>query len=88
MDKLNKILRYPEKMPCDKRMHFILGVVFVSLALSGSLTDLQANVLNVIFAWSIEFYQKYTKSGQYDDWDAIAVVLGGLTVSLSNFIQG
>jgi len=86
INKLNKILRYPEKIPCDKRMHMLIGVVLVSI-----LTILTTNVFIIIpslitLAWGIEFYQKFTKSGTYDNWDAIAVVVGGLIVYASHIL--
>ena len=86
IDKLNTILRYPEKIPCDKRLHMLIGVVLVSI-----LTIFTVNVFVVIFAlvliaWGIEFYQKFTKSGTYDNWDAIAVVAGGLIVYVSHIL--
>jgi len=34
----------------------------------------------------IEFHQKFTKSGTYDNWDAIAVVVGGLIVYASHIL--
>ena len=84
--KLNKIIRYPEKIPCDKRMHFMVGVFYTAI-----LTVFTVNVFIVMpflvaLAWGIEFFQKWTKSGTYDNYDALAVMAGGLTVYLSNII--
>ena len=84
---LNKIIRYPEKIPCDKRMHFIVGVFYTAI-----LTIFTVNVFIVIpflvaLAWGIEFFQKWTKSGTYDNYDALAVVAGGLIVYLSHILQ-
>ena len=86
IDKLNTILRYPEKIPCDKRLHMLIGVVLVSI-----LTIFTVNVFIVLsalvlIAWGIEFYQKLTKSGTYDNLDAIAVVAGGLIVYISHIL--
>jgi len=86
INKLNKILRYPEKIPCDKRLHMLIGVVLVSI-----LTIFTINVFIVIpsliaLSWGIELFQKFTKSGTYDNWDAIAVVVGGLIVYLSHIL--
>jgi len=83
---LNKLLRLPEKIPNDKRLHVLIGVVIVSI-----LTIFTINVFIVIstlglVAWGIEFYQKFTKSGTYDNWDAVAVVAGGLIVYLSHIL--
>jgi len=86
LNKLNKILRFPEKLRCDLRLHMLIGVVLVSI-----LTIFTVNVFIVLstlvlIAWGIEFYQKLTKSGTYDNWDAIAVVVGGLIVYLSHIL--
>jgi len=86
INKLNKILRYHEKIPYDKRLHMLIGVVLVSI-----LSVFTINVFIVIpplvlVAWGIEFYQKFTKSGTYDNWDAIAVVAGGLIVYVSHIL--
>jgi len=83
---LNKIIRYPEKMPCDKRLHMIIGVLYISM-----LTIFTLNVFIIIpslitLAWGIEFFQKFTKSGTYDNWDAIAVIAGGLIVYISKLL--
>ena len=81
-----KIIRYPEKIPCDKRMHFMVGVFYTAI-----LTVFTVNVFIVIpflvaLAWGIEFFQKWTKSGTYDNYDALAVVAGGLIVYLSHIL--
>jgi len=86
INKLNKILRFPEKLRCDLRLHMLIGVVLVSI-----LSVFTTNVFIVIsalvlVAWGIEFYQKFTKSGTFDNWDAIAVVAGGLIVYLSHIL--
>jgi len=85
--KLNKILRYPEKIPCDKRMHFMIGVVLVSI-----LTIFTTNVFIVtpmllIFAWGIEYFQKLTYSGTFENLDAVAVLIGGEIVYLSHILR-
>ena len=42
----------------------------------------------LIVAYGIEYGQKWTKSGHFDHWDAIAVILGGLTVLSPCLIKG
>jgi len=84
--KINSILRYPEKLRCDLRLHILIGVVLVA-----GLTIFTLNVFIIIptlvlLAWGIEFFQKFTKSGTYDNWDAIAVVIGGLIVYASHIL--
>ena len=86
IDKLNTILRYPEKLRCDLRLHMLIGVVLVSI-----LTIFTVNVFIVpstlvLVAWGIEFYQKFTKLGTYDNYDSLAVVAGGLIVYLSHIL--
>jgi len=82
--KFSKIMRLPEKLPCDKRIHMIVGATVMAIALAtfgfGRIEVLGAIVVTVLMAWVIEVYQLYTKSGTYDNWDAIAVVFGGALV--------
>jgi len=83
---INSIVRYPEKIPADKRLHMLIGVVAVSM-----LTIFTVNVVIVMpalitLSWGIEFFQKWTKSGTYDNYDALAVVAGGLIVYLSHIL--
>jgi len=84
--KLNKILRYPEKLRCDLRLHMLIGVVLVSILTIFTINVLVVSISLVSLAWGIEFYQKLTKSGTYDNWDALAVVIGGLIVYLSHVL--
>ena len=84
--KLNKILRFPEKLRCDLRLHMLIGVVLVAILSIFTLTWYIVFGILVFVAWGIEFYQKFTKSGTYDNWDAIAVVAGGLIVYLSHML--
>ena len=84
--KLNKILRFPEKLRCDLRLHMLIGVVLVAILSIFTLTWYIVFGILVFVAWGIEFYQKFTKSGTYDNWDAIAVVVGGLIVYLSHIL--
>jgi len=81
---LNKILRYPEKVPCDKRMHMLIGVVLVAILTVFTLNVFIVSAILTLVAWGIEYFQKWTKSGQFDHWDAIAVVIGGGIVYLSH----
>ena len=80
-----ELLRYPEKIPCDKRMHYIIGVVSTAiLYMFTTLLWIHLPIL-IAIAWGIEYIQKITKSGHFDHWDAIAVLLGGLTVMMSHY---
>jgi len=73
-----------EQIPCDKRLHALIGVVYASILLLLSLPMLYVAVSLVIIAYGIEFYQLHTKSGQFEHWDAIAVIIGGLLVMIPN----
>ena len=84
--KLNKLIRLPEKIPCDKRLHALVGVVLIAILSIFTLTWYIVFGILVFVAWGIEFYQKFTKSGTYDNWDAIAVVAGGLIVYISHIL--
>ena len=84
---LNKLLRYPEKLPCDKRMHYIIGVVYMVIAMLFTHNLLILIPGLIILAWGIEWYQRITLSGDYDNYDALAVVAGGLTI-LFTLIKG
>ena len=86
INKLNKILRYPEKIPCDKRLHMLIGVVLVSILTIFTTSILVVSIVLISLAWGIEVYQKLTKSGTYDNYDALAVVIGGLIVYLSHIL--
>ena len=83
---INKLLRYPEKLRCDLRLHMLIGVVLIAILSIFTLTWYIVLSVLVFVAWGIEFYQKFTKSGTYDNWDAIAVVVGGLIVYLSHIL--
>lgn len=84
---LNKLLRLPEKIPADKRLHMLIGVVLVSILTTFTVSMYIVLIPLAILAWGIEFYQKFTKSGTYDNWDAIAVVVGGLIVYASHILR-
>jgi len=86
IEELNKILRLPEKIPCDKRLHMLIGVVLVSILTIFTTNVLVVSIALISLAWGIEFYQKFTKSGTYDNWDAVAVVAGGLIVYISHIL--
>ena len=86
IDKLNTILRYPEKLRCDLRLHMLIGVVLVSILTIFTTNVWVVNIALIAVAWGIEFYQKLTKSGTYDNWDAVAVVVGGLIVYISKLL--
>ena len=77
---INEILRLPEKIQCDKRMHFIIGVVASWFLATIGLQFYWIGLLTLVLAWGIEFYQSITKSGTYDNYDALYVILGSLPI--------
>lgn len=92
---LNKLMRLPEKLPCDKRIHIIGGEFLTFITLIG-LFIINTNLLIIIYtstivlvvvAYGIELYQKYTKSGTYDNNDALAVIIGGLPLIILVVLQ-
>ena len=98
-----EILRLPEKIPCDKRIHFIVGSVFtlfigIIFILFSSIFSSTFNlsflteiiiisILSGLFAYGIEISQKVFKWGTYDLIDAIATFSGSFIVILS-FLVG
>ena len=75
--------RILEKIPNDKRLHFMVGTVltaFVAIFIVNLYIMLS---LLVLVAYGIEYGQKWTKNSHFDHWDAIAVILGGLTVMVA-----
>ncbi len=82
------IFRYPEKIPCDKRLHALMGMVVIAV---GSVFTLSITILLVVLfivAYGIEFSQKIFKWGTYDNMDAVAVMLGGLITMLPLIVRG
>ena len=89
MEGILNLLRYPEKIPCDKRLHFMIGTVLTAFIAIFTVSIYIMLGLLVFVAYGIEYGQKWTKSGHFDHWDAIAVILGGLTVMVAmwrNFV--
>jgi len=89
---LNEFLRLPEMIPPDKRLHALIGVVFGSTYLLLELQHffyepLAYLAFTIALAWGIEIYQKATNSGNYDNLDALAVVIGSVFVYLPYFLK-
>ena len=85
---MNRLVRWPEKLPCDKRMHWVIGSVFTAILLCMPLSMVTVVAALVGLAWGIEVSQKVLKWGTYDNWDAVAVVIGGLIVMLPYIVKG
>jgi glycopeptide antibiotics resistance protein len=77
---LNKLMRLPEEVPCDKRMHFIIGTVLMSLLLTFNVNVVTSFIITIVVAFGIEIYQKKTKSGKYEILDVITTTIGSLFV--------
>jgi len=88
IDILNKIMRYTEKIPCDKRIHFIVGSVIAVALMLFNLEPIVILIIVSLIGYLVEVYQYTTKSGSYDIKDAIAVALGGLLPLVPEIIKG
>jgi len=77
---INYYLRLPEKIPCDKRIHALGGSFIMFLLLLFPINWIISFIILILIAFGVEFYQKFTKSGNFDILDAVAVILGGLLV--------
>jgi hypothetical protein len=84
---LNKLMRLPEEVPCDKRIHFIVGTVLMSLLLTFNTNIVISFIITTFVAFGIEIYQKKTKSGKYEIFDAIAVIIGSLFVLMPFIVK-
>jgi hypothetical protein len=84
---LNKLMSLPEKIPCDKRMHFIVGAILMSLLLTFNTNIVISFIVTTIVAFGIEIYQRFTKSGKYEILDAIAVIIGSLFVLIPFIVK-
>ena len=81
LEKFNHFLRLPERLiPCDKRMHFMVGAIFTAILLLFVTNTAAVASSLLIFSISIEIYQKITDSGQFDLLDALATAAGGFVV--------
>jgi len=96
IDKLSKLIRLLQRVPVDKAYHMLGGAIIGSVLLTvlamitytslDMLLGISAYVILVTcIAWGIEIFQLYSKTGQYDNYDAIAVLLGS-TIVLMPFI--
>jgi len=86
LKQLNKLLRFLEKLRCDLRLHMLIGVVVVAILTIFTVNVFVIAPILVTVSWGIEFFQKCTKSGTYDNYDALAVMAGGLIVYLSHIL--
>ena len=82
-----KLLRAPEKIPKDKLVHYLVGSIFTSILLCMTLSVFTITLLLVVLSWGIEISQKVFKWGNYDNYDAVSVVVGGLVVMLPYIIK-
>ena len=85
--RLEELIRLPEKIPCDKRIHALVGAALTSALLVSSVPMLHTLVILAAVAWIVEWYQLLTKTGHYDNYDAIAVVIGGLLVAAPYLVR-
>jgi len=83
-----RIMRLPEIIPCDKRLHFLIGVILTSLLACFKLNLMYIFILIILIAFGIEIYQKITHTGKYEIFDAIAVIIGSVFVLLPLILKG
>jgi len=84
---LNKLLRYPEKIPKDKLLHALIGTVAASIMFILGFAWLVVVSASITLAWGIEVHQMYTKSGEYDNYDALAVMVGAAIVIIPMVVR-
>ena len=87
IDKLNKILRFPERIPCDKRIHFLVGSIIASMLVL-FIQPAYVLTIGIILGIGLEYYQKYTKSGNFEIMDIISTISGFLVVLLPVTVKG
>lgn len=66
---MNIIKRTINGIPTDKRKHVILGLMCFPLVF---FFEIWGGVVAILFLLSIEFYQKFTKTGRFEWWDWIS----------------
>ena len=72
---------------CDKRIHALAGSIIMAILLSIGI-EVQLSLLIVTaIAFAVEFYQKATNTGEYDNIDAVAVIVGGIIVLLPVYLN-
>jgi len=82
-DKIIKLLRLPEVIPCDKRIHYMVGSWFTLILLTITTNYMWLLILSILFAYSIELTQKIFKWGSYDLKDAVATFTGSSVVMIA-----
>jgi len=87
-DKIIKLLRSPEAIPCDKRMHFIVGSTITLAVLLLGFNLIITFILSLSLAYLIELTQKIFKWGEYDLRDAAATFAGSSVVIIAYIIGG
>ena len=82
-DRIIKLLRLPEAIPCDKRSHYLVGSVITLVVLLFGFSLSVAFVLSLSIAYLIELTQKIFKWGSYDLKDAVATFAGSSVVMIA-----
>ena len=76
----NKIVAFISKVPYDKWLHFICGLIIA--AFFNIVLGMKVCIVPAIFlGFCKEFFDKWT-SDQWDWWDFVATVSGGLVIQL------
>ena len=58
----------------------MIGAILIAMTLIVTISIVILSIVLVIVAYWIEYIQKLTKTGQFDHHDALAVMIGGITV--------
>ena len=84
---MNKIMKILERLPCDNRIHFIIGAILTSFLLVCGVNIFFTFMILTLTAYGIELYQKITDHEDYKLYDALVVLVGGVVVILPIIIK-
>ena len=89
---MKKIKQFIDKLASDKKSHVVLGVIIngpvilgstkiFNMPISNLYISLALSLIPCIFIhWGIEYWQKKTGKGHYDDLDAVAGVSSAFVI--------
>jgi len=84
---MNKIMKILERLPCDNRIHFIIGAILTSFLLVCGVNVFFTFMILTLTAYGIELYRKMTDPEGYELYDALVVLVGGVVVILPIIIK-
>lgn len=89
---MKELKEFIDNLPSDKKSHVVLGLFLnpFAILISTILTDIILNNIYVSYTlsllpcafvhWGIEYWQKKTGKGHYDNFDAIAGISSGVVI--------